>query len=540
MGLTLILAIPTPDVSIYLHHEEQTMQHMKLKLAAAITAALLSTNVLADSWAVTQETTPGAAAGTTMLQNGASGSVTTGSVQAMNVVNSTTATVTGTQDADMTAGDLTLDQAGATTNSTQAANYAKSLKIGDSTAFTQSHKGAKAITLNQADVASGGSAPAASVGPLGSGNLQAVNTAHAVGTGSDLKSLTQNVTQAVSVKLNQTAGTANTQAVNNAETAEGSTSVTQNATPTGTDADLTLTQSGAGNKVQAANRMMGGTTKVGTVVQSAGTNAKDTKMKQDGSGKNTQAMNMAVVQGVTTKVEQAVVGKVEMKQGETSTPGNGSLQAGNYFKSTGSAEVTLAKQKMGNASVTDGITLKQTKGDGDATDGVTSQIGNLVDMSASTGALTKATQEMVSGATITLEQSGAVATATQAGNAVRLGGTGAQTVGDVTTPQTVSAVTLDMDQNATTGKAIQAGNLIESASDSGALTGHQKIDVSGTWSMDQIGTSGGLQAGNAVVTDSTGSGGGTITQKNASGSLVMKQTTATNSYQAANYIGKKL
>ena len=166
------------------------MQHMKLKLAAAVTAALLSTTAMADSWTITQDTKPGS--NTTVTQNGAT---STGSVQAMNAINGV-ANAAGTQTAAMTTKTLTLKQEGTTTGSTQAANYVKGTNIGTdaSTALTQQHTGTAAdasITLTQNPT-------------TGTGNTQAVNTAQ--GT-TEIINLMQGATNSAEIALTQeTAG----------------------------------------------------------------------------------------------------------------------------------------------------------------------------------------------------------------------------------------------------------------------------------------------------------------------------------------------
>lgn len=534
MGLTLILAIPTPDVSIYLHHEEQTMQHIKLKLAAAITAALLSTNAMADTWEVTQTTTPGSS--TTITQDDAVASSGIASVQAMNATNSATAKIKGTQTAAMAGNTLLLKQTGSTADSTQAANYAKAGTIGDTTgtttALTQKYTGTATIDLEQ------------KTGDLsGVGNLQAVNAADAA----TVTSLTQNVgavagtpaSAGTAVTLTQTTSGANTQAINNINATTALVTATQDVAP---GSKLTLTQGGASTGTQAANRAVAASVtgtltqnvKVGTAI------ASEAALTQTTTAAGTQALNMASVGTVSTggSSVQSVKGQVTMKQGDTAKAGDGSLQAGNYLKVTGTTTAGVASATQNFGDGTADLDLQQK-----LSSAGTVQAGNIIDMGAAEGALTQGTQHIANtDKKLSLTQTGATSKGIQAGNLAKASsGTGSTTKIDQDIATGAAAV--DIQQVGGTN-AIQAGNLIDTRVGVGATTATQAITTTETLNLAQNGATTSLQAGNAVLLG--GTGGGTVSQNGTVTNLALNQGTATTgggvtgSFQAVNYVGDAL
>lgn len=504
MGLTLILAIPTPDVSIYLHHEEQTMQHMKLKLAAAVTAALLSTNVLADSWAVTQTTDINAAsAETTVSQTKATAS----SVQGLNTVNfatsgGNTTAVSGTQDITPTAA-LTLQQTDANASSTQAGNYASAATIGSTTSgsetnLTQKFTGTAAVNLKQ-DTAL-----------TSTGNTQGMNVAKA-GSIDDLRQELGASAggQASTVTLTQNAAGSNTQAANVIDATTTITKATQYVKP-GTQ--LILNQGGTSTGYQAANYAKA-TTLTGTAALTQtvddGSHTNGTAVTQTTTGAAaTQGLNMALISGTGSgKVTQNVKGKVAMGQGvaaEVGSPevtaitvGAGSIQAGNYIKADAAgASLTSPVQNFGDDS--DTVALTQNNGGSGTT-----QAGNMIDMNASTATLASPDQNLENG-----------------------------------------AKNITLTQISTTAGSIQAGNLIKTSSSTGAVnTATQDISTTGTLTLNQNqGAVTSLQSGNAVVVK--GTGGGSIAQNGIATTLSMVQgatdKTTTGSFQAVNYVGSAL
>ncbi|QTR50524.1 hypothetical protein [Candidatus Thiothrix anitrata] len=300
------------------------MQHMKLKLAAAITAALLAGSVQAETWEITQTTTPGAA--TTMSQDGATAA---GSVQGMNVIKSTTATVnqaaTGTAQTAAVTGLTTLNQTGTTENSTQALNYISVDTIGATGAFAQSETGTLGATLNQTATGTGG-------------NTQAVNTATAT---TEITTLTQS-NGGGPVELNQTAAAVDgIQAVNNAESAVLGT-IDQDVTST----TLGLVQTGGSGKTQAGNRAVseGAVTEITQTVTPSGA----VTLGQNGTALSTQAGNLLDLTGSDGALadgtqEFTATAGVTMTQGTTSAVET-SVQAGN-------ATLTGANNADGNVLV---------------------------------------------------------------------------------------------------------------------------------------------------------------------------------------------
>ena len=455
------------------------MNKNKISLATAITAALISSASQADSWNVTQTTTP--ASDTTMTQYGNSQG---GSVQAMNAVSSTTATVAGSQENTTGAFELTLEQKESTNNSTQSVNYVNADTIGDSgSAMVQSYSGSGNTLLKQSEAnlvnnhQAVNTASAAVISDLAqtttaanlslnqantSASSQAANNAVA----SNVSELSQTV-QSDSINSYQSNTTASTQATNNV-TAEAASNVQQNAQTSffslgqsgGSNntqainnivANTELTQAnqntyadhfyidqhGEGNQVQAVNRIASGTSAVGAVNQS--TNSSYTDMWQMGwsSQGSVQALNMVDGNGVNTASKQTVSGNYIHMHSD-----GGGIQAGNYLKSSGTGVVASADQ-------------------------------------------------------------------------------------DVNTQH------LDINQSGYGSAAVQAANLMDIG---GELTAGKQTINTNTLNLHQYSSDSGISAGNAVLTNGTGVGG-TVTQTATAASLSMNQYSGNGSLQAVNYVG---
>ena len=454
------------------------MQHMKLKLAATVTAALLSTTAMADSWVVTQETKLGT--DTTVTQDAAGTST-----QALNAVNTETgiatgAFITGTQTATPATGkDFTLTQTNGTAGSTQAANSAKAAKI-DPTAggvkFTQTYGGDKDILLNQTSALTGAS------------NKQAFNAAE----GGDINGLQQDVgAGAKNVTLTQSNAVNNTQSVNTVIGAETLGGTIQEVLPT---VKLELQQT-AGTGTQAANNVVA-TSIDGALTQTVTAGSAATLVNQKTTGASaTQALNMTTVGTGSAAITQNVNGVTTMTQGATgAAPGASNVQAGNYVKSSGVAtSISSLDQNFG--STDKAVSLTQTE----AVTG-TAQAGNMIDMASTTGALTSATQDIDTGnAAIGLSQTGSASGSTQAGNLIK------------TSSGAAAAVT----------------------------SAPQTITTTGTLTMAQSSTNTALQAGNAIITQ-VANGGGAANQLVDVGTLTQSQTSTTGSFQAENYLGEAL
>ena len=396
----------------------------KTLIAATISLAFSSNMALADSWTITQTTTPGN--NVTMVQNGN----TSNSVQATNATNSTTlkALAGSKQTLNMSGSSLTLNQKGSTTNSTQAANYLNADELGDSSGtVTQELLGTTAVTLNQKDVS----------GSLGASNLQAINAATAV----TITDLTQTAS-GTNIKLDQNTANANTQAVNSATATGTMVKTTQSATAS---TGFELDQAGAGNNVQAINKIAASASGLGAVSQTVTGGSAITTLNQEGLGSSTQAMNMTTGGDQDSTFNQIVTGSTTLTQGDgSSAVGNGSVQAGNYLNSTGT--VSSATQNFGSGS--DDLTLLQRKsGSG------TVQAGNLMKAVNLTGG----TQAISTSGTLSLRQEDTTAGALQAGNAFIIN-SGTNPVGGSVT-QTATVGTLNITQSNAAG-SFQAANYV--------------------------------------------------------------------------------
>lgn len=425
------------------------MQHMKLKLAAAVTAALLSGTAMADAWTITQGATAGST--TTITQEDGSDAI-----QGMNVVNSGTAEVKGSQ-TSTSVGKLTLEQKGTTATSTQAANYLNVKTIDEvagtpsGTAFEQEHLGTAAIELKQG---------------AGSGNTQGVNVAKANSI-TNLKQTADTVT--ATVALEQTSGGTNVQAINSAEAtaagnplAGGAIGTLEQSAATAVTGTTVLKQESTGTNTQAVNRAVAATT-IGTLTQTSGKDGVGNQLTQT-SGGGTQALNMAIASHVTTSSSQTAKGGANMKQGVTAAGTDAALttastQAGNYLKAT-SGVIETATQNLSTGDIADVVSLTQK-----AAFSGSIQAGNLIDVSASGAGLNSGTQNLgKSGSTadMTLSQTGASASSLQAGNAVLTGANTATATGGSTLGQTAHGFALAMTQTGS-NNSFQAVNYLGTA-----------------------------------------------------------------------------
>ena len=401
------------------------MKNLKLSFAVAI--ALSSGSVMADSWGITQQTTPSSA--TTMTQNG---STSDGSIQAMNVINGATSTgafISATQTGTLGANALILDQAGTTTASTQAVNYLKTNDVGvSSKGSSQLYNGSAAITLNQNAAA------------LKNNNLQAVNVLEAT----TITNAAQNIgASATTIQMNQSTSGANIQAINNSRATTDIKRLIQGASVA---TDFDLNQAGTGAQIQALNRAVGGSNALGIVSQVV--EAPSTNATQLGTGVSTQALNTTTGAGANN-VKQSAIGTLTMVQGGAAAVGNGSIQAGNHFKSTGAGVVTTIDQDLGSGA--NAISMTQNRSDTG-----TVQAGNMIDMKSSTGSITGGDQDITTTGNFTLAQNN-TGSALQAGNAIVTDSTGANIGG--TAIQKVAVGTLSMTQTDATD-SIQAANYL--------------------------------------------------------------------------------
>jgi hypothetical protein len=404
-----------------------------LTLSIAILAALGSTTANAESWLVTQQVTLGSA--TTMTQNG---TTSAGSVQAMNAFNAPSAA--GQLNATTTLGTntLILNQEGSTTSSTQAVNYSKSKTYGsDMGAPKKILSSTAAVTLNQT--------------ASGTNNTQTINDSNATTLYGEGQEIASTVT---TVKMNQETTGANTQTINNAVATTKIDTLSQTAEVT---SSFDLNQAGAGSQTQAVNRIMGGTTASDYLTQTVTGGSAATTMDQTSTGVSTQALNMSSSIGISNKATQSSTGALKMTQGASGAAvGNGSVQAGNYLRSTGVGVINNVDQDLGSGD--NAISLIQT-----ASSVGTVQAGNIIDLqsSESAAALTASTQDITTTGTLTLTQT-ATGYALQAGNAILTSNGGANTGGAGT--QTIAVGTLAMTQ--TNGiTSFQAANYVGIAPD---------------------------------------------------------------------------
>lgn len=401
-------------------------------------------------------------------------------------------------------GDLTLTQSGAASSNDQAGNYAS---------------GPSFTTLNQHadDVVN-----LSLVQSAGDSNEQAVNYAKA--TTSVGGTLTQSVAT-TGITLDQSAtGTGNLQAVNAVDAAAvlaAAGSVGQSATTSGTG--ITLDQSAGTSAFQTVNYL----NSVGTVhlVSQNYLNAGQTAtLTQDATNASYQALNTIEMTGsdVLTDGTQTVnLTTLIMDQGKT-TATTGSSQAANLLLSEN--DIATATQ-----TVTADIALTQQNG------GTSTQAVNLASAKDIT---TKLTQTVNGSADTFIQNTEAAATGSiQAGNFLEVAADGAIT--SVEQNYNATSATLTQDHRTT---SIQGLNVIDASASLVTLTAAVQNVAVTTLTMDQgvtAGTSGSLQAGNAVLT-ATGATGGTVNQDVAVTTLAMNQENNTQSIQAANFVGTLL
>lgn len=217
----------------------------KTLLAATVAMALASGSVMADSWVVTQSASMTDTSNLTQKDSG--GTATASALQGINVINTKTgaSTVDGTQTVDVSSSkNLTFTQQDATTNSTQAGNYATvdaTGSLGNVSGIGQKVTGAT-YTLLQSTTAGG--------------NKQAVNFIETEGT---LKDATQEiaVTGTLLGKLDMdqstTSADSNIQAGNLLDAKAPTGTTAQKLYVTDLDMDQTLTK---GKALQAGNAIM--------------------------------------------------------------------------------------------------------------------------------------------------------------------------------------------------------------------------------------------------------------------------------------------
>lgn len=455
------------------------MKKNTISLATAITAAFISSAAQADSWNVTQTTTP--ASDTTITQYGsAQGSA----IQSMNAVNSTTATVTGSQAVASGAFELELEQKEQTSDSTQSVNYLKAETIGtlgSSMKQDYSSSGNTLMKQNEANLVN---------------NHQAVNTASAA----TISELSQ-AANASNLNLDQASASASSQVMNSA-VATNVSDLTQSA-----QSDYTHSyQSGATEgSIQATNNLTA--EKASNVKQSTQTSS--FALHQSGGGNNTQTVNNIAVH---TALEQA----------------NQSTSA-DYFHldQHGSGNQIQAVNRVSSGTSAVGSVNQSTSGHSDMwqmgwTSQDSTQALNMIDGKG----VGIASKQTVSGSGVHMHSDGG---GTQAGNYLKSSGDGVVASAD----QDVNADHVDIKQHSYGAATVQAANLMDIGGELSA--GKQTINTNSLY-LHQYASDSGLNAGNAVLTSSAGIGG-TVTQAASATTLSMHQYSGNGAIQAVNYVG---
>ncbi len=278
---------------------------------------------------------------------------------------------------------------------------------------------------------------------------------------------------------------------------------------------VTLNQSGTGSggNTQALNHAAA--TNLVDLTQTANTASSIDLTQNTGTDNNIQAVNNAegaVLGGIVT---QDVIPSGSLSLDQQGAGSN--TQAANRMEATGST-IDDVTQTVESPTVQ----FSQT------TSGTGLQAGNMVSAADVTFL-----DQSLSGDDINMTQNKAGAGSIQAGNYLITTGVVAD-VSQIMGDSNDDAVYLE--QTSSGKGTIQAGNLLD-ASDVGAdvnaiqgiLTG------SATLTMNQDSTTLALQAGNALLTG----GDGFAAQEVDVAQLVMTQTSANNSIQAANYAGVK-
>lgn len=227
------------------------------------------------------------------------------------------------------------------------------------------------------------------------------------------------------------------------------------------------------------------------------------------------------------KVVQTVTPGTDTTLTQTDTTTSGSVQALNNINLDAAAGNIDTDSTQDVNIGANNLTLTQDS----ATTGST-QAAN----SATANEITELTQTITStgAGTITLEQNGNVGNSnTQAVNAVDVNSIAAAAS---SLTQNITAGTSDLSMEQQADQNTQAGNLIGeiAAVTDGSAT--QTVAVNNA-TMSQEATTKGFQAGNALLTDTGGAGGGITQTLTTTGTLEMTQTTADNSQQSGNYTG---
>lgn len=262
----------------------------KLSLAAAVAAALLSSQAMADAWTLTQEVTASTDSATvSLLQSEVAGSdgnddtATSGSQQSMNTINLSEATLDGSsQTVNLGSNAVSLTQDSATTNSGQFLNNATAATITD---LTQTATAVGNIGLNQN-------------GGVGSGNTQAVNQATAATAITSLKQSFGSATN-TTFAAKQEGADKNTQAGNlvnvggsvTAATTDGDGNITAHAiTQTATVKSAEFSQKSISNSFQAGNAVIAAADSDGSLSQSF-TSSGNLTLAQEGVATSHQHVN---------------------------------------------------------------------------------------------------------------------------------------------------------------------------------------------------------------------------------------------------------
>jgi len=140
----------------------------------------------------------------------------------------------------------------------------------------------------------------------------------------------------------------------------------------------------------------------------------------------------------------------------------------------------------------------------------------------------------INASALTLEQTDTVTASTQAANYAKASILGLSNVAFL---QKLKATGLTLSQTTSGANAVQGGNII--AQGDADINSEQGITDNATMTMTQTGTDSALQVGNGVITTPGGSGStnNTIVQYVNVAGLDMDQNGASNSTQAANYVG---
>ena len=259
------------------------MKIIKFSLAVAISTAILSTSAMADSWKVTQDVDVSAVgANTTLTQTNTAAAGTSGSVQSLNNINLDTTDgiidTGSTQTVKAGANTLNLIQAASTDTSKQAANRAVAKTVTDLTQDVQMTAGTIKLDQNAATLAT---------------NTQAVNEVN----GEVITKLEQKITSTgTTLDMNQEgASTQNTQVGNLLSV--GVSTATSGVNQTITVKDVTMDQKSTTSAFQSGNAMLIGD---GSAVSGGSLNQKYTTastlaMTQDGTTSSYQSANYAGV-----------------------------------------------------------------------------------------------------------------------------------------------------------------------------------------------------------------------------------------------------